>query len=321
MPPPGRPAGYRSRAWRNHSIVWRSPSSTSTRGSQPSSLRARVMSGCRIFGSSTGSGWKTMRARAPGQTDDPLRELEESHLLRVADVDGVVDVGLHQAPDALDEVRHVLEGPGLGAVAVDRDRLAAKRLADEVRDRPPVVPPHPGPERVEDPDDAGVEAVVAMVGHRDRLGEALGLVVDPARPDGVHVAPVVLPLRVDEGIAVDLRRRREEEPRALGLGETQRLVGPERPHLEGRDRQQLVVHRAGRAREVKHVVDRAGHVDVVGDVELDELEPLGAQPVDVVAGAGREVVEAENLGALVEEELAQVGADESRPPVTSTRMG
>src|SRR6185503_16196226 len=86
------------------------------------------------------------------------------------------------------------------------------------------------------------------------------------------------------------------------------------PHLEGRDGQLLVVHGARRAREVQYVVDRAGDVDVVGDVELDETEALGPEPLDVVTGAGREVVEAQDLGPLVEQELAQVRADEPRAP-------
>src|SRR5262249_12482936 len=62
-----RLAGYRSSVWRNHSIACRSPSSTSTRGSQPRSVRARVMSGCRILGSSTGSAWKTMGLALPAR--------------------------------------------------------------------------------------------------------------------------------------------------------------------------------------------------------------------------------------------------------------
>ncbi len=44
------------RAWRKKSIVRRSPSSSAILGSQPRILRARVMSGCRTLGSSTGSG-------------------------------------------------------------------------------------------------------------------------------------------------------------------------------------------------------------------------------------------------------------------------
>ena len=51
--------------FRYHSMVWRNPLSTSTRGSQPSRLRARVMSGWRTLGSSAGSGMKTSSLREP----------------------------------------------------------------------------------------------------------------------------------------------------------------------------------------------------------------------------------------------------------------
>src|SRR5262249_23699501 len=50
---------------RNQSMVRRSPSSVSTRGSQPSSARARVMSGWRTLGSSSGSGPNTISLVEP----------------------------------------------------------------------------------------------------------------------------------------------------------------------------------------------------------------------------------------------------------------
>src|SRR5207302_1872426 len=49
----------------NQSTVSRRPSSVSTRGSHPSSARARVMSGWRTLGSSTGSGRNTISLREP----------------------------------------------------------------------------------------------------------------------------------------------------------------------------------------------------------------------------------------------------------------
>ena len=67
-----------------------------------------------------------------------------------------------------------------------------------------VVEAHPRTVRVEDPDDLRAQAVHLAVGHRDGLGEALRLVVHAARPDGIHVAPVGLGLRVDLRVAVDL---------------------------------------------------------------------------------------------------------------------
>jgi hypothetical protein len=58
-----------------------------------------------------------------------------------------------------DLVVDVAEAAGLAAVAVDRQRLAAQRLHDEVRHHAPVVDLHARPVGVEDAHDAHVDAV------------------------------------------------------------------------------------------------------------------------------------------------------------------
>src|SRR2546423_1014822 len=82
-------------------------------------------------------------------------------------VDGVVHRRLHEPPQTVDEVGDVLERARLSAVAEHRDRRAAQRLADERGDRAPVVEPHARAEGVEDAHDARVDAVGAVVRHRD----------------------------------------------------------------------------------------------------------------------------------------------------------
>ena len=199
-------------AW---SIVRRRPSCSDTLGSQPSSSRARVMSGWRTFGSSIGQRLvDDLRARA-GHLDDRLGQLQQRELVGVADVDRVVLAGLGQRDDARDEVVDVAEAARLRAVAEDRDRPVGERLAQEGRDGAPVVRAHPRAVGVEDPHDRRVDALLAVVGHRQRLGVALGLVVDAARADRVDVAPVGLGLRVDLRVAVDLAGREDQEARAV----------------------------------------------------------------------------------------------------------
>src|SRR4029450_7288755 len=102
------------------------------------------------------------------------------------------------------EVSDGAERARLAAVAENRDVLAAQRLAHEGGDRAAVLDAHARAVGVEDPHDARLELVVAVVGHGDGLGEALGLVVDAARPDRVDVAPVVLALRWPERVPVSL---------------------------------------------------------------------------------------------------------------------
>ena len=131
-----------------------------------------------------------------------------------------------------DQVVDVTEAPRLRPVAEHRERLLGERLAHEVRDGAAVVRPHPRAVRVEDPHDRRVDALLAVVRHRQRLGVALRLVVDAARPDRVHVAPVRLGLRMDLRVAVDLARRGEQEAGALELRETERVVRPVGADLE-----------------------------------------------------------------------------------------
>ena len=176
-----------------------------TFGSQPSSSRARPMSGRRCCGSSVGSASWTISEREPGHLDDRLGQLEQRELVRVADVHRQVLAGLRQRDHAGDQVLDVTERAGLAAVAEHRDRPVGERLAQERRDRPAVVRAHPRAVGVEDPDDRRVHALLAVVGHRQRLGVALGLVVDAARADRVDVAPVLL---ASAGAPWDRRRPR-----------------------------------------------------------------------------------------------------------------
>lgn len=50
-------------------------------------------------------------------------------------------------------------------------------------------------------------------------------------PDRVHIAPVGLGLGVLQGVAVDLARARDEEPRATALCEAQHVERPKKRRL------------------------------------------------------------------------------------------
>ncbi len=87
-----------------YSIVLRIPSTRSTVGSQPSNVRARVMSGRRTLGSSCGSGLELDRAGPGRKLLDFLGEFEDGHLVGVAEVDRLVEVGEQQPEDPLDQI-------------------------------------------------------------------------------------------------------------------------------------------------------------------------------------------------------------------------
>src|SRR5258707_14150351 len=205
------------------------------------------------------------------------------------------------------EVADVAKAARLFAVAEDGERLAAQGLGDEVGDDPAVGQAHAWPVGVEDANDAGVDVVIATIGHRHRLGKALGFVVDAARADGVDIAPVVLLLRMDERVAIDFRRGSEQEASVLGFGEAERFVRAEGADLERLDRQLQVVDRAGWGGKVQEGVDGAFNVNEGSNVVLDEEEPLTAgQVLNVGSVAGDEVVHGDNIMTLGQETVAQV---------------
>ena len=65
---------------------------------------------------------------------------------------------LHHAQEAIDEVIDEAERPRLLAVTVDREGLAAQCLGDEVRDEAAIHGVRAGAVRVENADDAGIDA-------------------------------------------------------------------------------------------------------------------------------------------------------------------
>src|SRR5205085_7654796 len=136
-------------------------------------------------------------ARRAGDTEHRLGELVERELARVPDVHRQVLAALRKENEPADQVVDVAKAPRLRAVAEDGDRLALERLAHERRHGAPVVRAHARAVRVEDPDDAGVDALLAVIGHGECLRVALRLVVDAARPDRIDVPPVALRLRMD----------------------------------------------------------------------------------------------------------------------------
>ncbi len=298
-------------------MVLSSPLASGTLGSQPRRARAWVMSGCRVCGSSTGSGLKTMGLELPTAVG-------------IADVAGVPQVAHQQPPDPFDEVVDVAEGAGLLAGAEDSHGLAGEGLLDEGGNHPAVAHPHPRPIGVENAHDAHLQAVIPVIRHGHRLGEALGLVVDATRTDRVDVAPVGLFLRVLLGIAVDLGGGGEEEAGSLRLGQAEAVVGAERADLQGLDGQLEIVDGRGGRGEVEDEVDRALHLERLRDVVLQVLEALPvAEMGDVLLPPGEQIVDADHAVTLGEGPLAEVGAEEAgaarddhpahdRPPAVTT---
>ena len=133
-----------------------------------------------------------LRARL-GHLDHGLRQFQQGELVRVADVDRRCARRTRRGRRCRGSGRRRNRSCGSGSPSPKTvSGRSCERLAQEGRDRAPVVGAHPRAVGVEDAHDRGVDALLAVVGHRQRLGVALRLVVDAARADRVDVAPVVL---------------------------------------------------------------------------------------------------------------------------------
>src|SRR5919198_1002505 len=115
-------------------------------------------------------------------------------------------LGVRQAHNAVDLIADVAEAARLRAVAIHGEIFASERLLHEVGDDAPVVDLHARAISVKDAYDARIQLLIAVVGHGRGLGKALGLVVNRAWADRVHIAPIAFSLGMLERVAVTLRR-------------------------------------------------------------------------------------------------------------------
>jgi len=166
---------------------------------------------------------------------------------------------------------------------------------------------HPRAVGIEDARDPGLDV---MLGERggERLAAPLAFVVAGPLADRVDVAPVLLGLRMDLGLAVDLAGRGDQHLRAGRLRELEHVHRAEHRRLQRTNRVPLVVRRRGRTREVIDLVDLG--VVAIDDVVPHELEPArvsaGLQRGDVLRTAGIEVVETDHMIAVLDEPRAQM---------------
>jgi hypothetical protein len=144
------------------------------------------------------------------------------------------------------------------------------------------------------------------------LGATLAFVVTGSRPDRIDVAPIFLRLRMDVGIAIDLRRRGLQNLGAQPLGEAEHVDGTVHTGLRRLHRIVLVVNGRGRASKIVDLVDldieRERHV-VAHQLEALTIEEMG----DVALGASEEVVDADDIAAALQQALAQMRAEKSGP--------
>ena len=185
---------------------------------------------------------------------------------------GSCSSGFEELVNSGEQVGDVAEAASLFAVAVDGDGFADERLVEKIGESAAVIQTHARAVGIKDADNAGVEAVVAVIGHGHGFGVAFGFVVNAARADRIHVAPVTFGLRADLRIAVTFGSGGEEIRSFFGERQAQGIVRAERADFQSLNRVFQVIGRTGGRSEMQDDVDRAGDFDVTRDILAREAE-------------------------------------------------
>jgi len=217
---------------------------------------------------------------------------------------------IHDCNHALDEIVNVLEGSGLLSVAKDGEWLVLEGLGHKVGDNTAVIEGHFGAVRVENADDTDFQAVFTVVIHSEALSSTFTFIIAGALSNWIDIAPVVLGLRVLKRVPINFRSGGDEETGSATLGKTQHVHGTNKTSLNGLDWVVLVMDWRGRASQVEDLINF--QEDWFDDVMADEFKVGAADEVsDIFLAASEEVIDADDMVASVDEEFAEVGADEA----------
>ena len=110
----------------------------------------------------------------------------------------------HKPHQPIDQIIDIAERPGLRTIAKDGDVIAKKCLNDEVRHDASVVRMHARTISIEYPRDFYRQTMLAPIIEEQCLRASFTLVIAGARSNRIDVAPIILRLRVNVRIAVDL---------------------------------------------------------------------------------------------------------------------
>ncbi len=184
-------------------------------------------------------------------------QLQHGEFAGIADIDrpGKAITAVHQANHTVDKIIDVTERARLAAIAIDGYVLPFQRLDNEVRHHAAVIGMHARAVSVEDPHDLNVKLMLTIVVEEQGLGTTFAFVVAGADANGIDVTPIVLGLRMNSGVAIDLGCGGLQDTRLYPLGQAQHVDGADHARLGRLDRIKLIVHRRGRAGEVIDLVD------------------------------------------------------------------
>jgi uncharacterized protein (DUF736 family) len=152
--------------------------------------------------------------------------------------------------------------------------------------------------------------MLAMIIEKQSFGAALAFIIARTRADRVDVAPIGFRLRMDEGVAINFRRRCLHDPDFQAFGEAKHVDGAEHAGLRRLDGIELIMDRRGGTGEIINFVDF--NEKRKGDVVTQKLEALMIdESVDVAPSARKKIIDAEDFVTFVEETQAKMRAEKS----------
>jgi hypothetical protein len=171
---------------------------------------------------------------------------------------------------------------------------------------------HAGTVGVEDTGHFDLDPILAVVIKEKGFRAPFSLVVTRPETDGIDASPIGLRLGMDRGIAIDLRSRCLKNPGFESFGKPQHVDGAMNVHLGGLNGVVLIVDRRSRTGQVIDLIDL--YVEREGNVVANEFKiRIPYQRSDILLGPRIEIVDTENVVPILEETLAEVGAQESGP--------
>jgi hypothetical protein len=154
-----------------------------------------------------------------------------------------------------------------------------------------------------------LDSMLAVVIKEKGFRTPFPLIIACPETDGVDTSPVGFWLGMDHGIPIYLRSRGLKDLGLEPFRQPQHVDGTVNVHLGGLNRVVLIVDRRRRTSQVVDLIDL--HIKRKGNVVANEFKiRIPYQRSDISLGPRIEIVDTEDIVSILEETLAEMGAQE-----------
>ena len=157
-----------------------------------------------------------------------------------------------------------------------------------------------------------------MVVHEERFGRPFAFVVAGTDSDRIDAPAIRFHLRMHLRVTINLARACLQNASAAAFGDAEHVDRSQHTRLHRFDRVVLVVSRRSGARHVVDLIDF--EKDRQRDVVTNQFKIRLVQQVSHIGLLARkEIVQANDVVALLDQTFAEVGTKKPAPPVTRIR--